>query len=251
MPRSFSPVPLSIEFESASIILPIMNETTSLAKTIEIIESDCAHLVAEYLIVACDRTEEESLKTARIFTSRDPERFKLFFQELPFLGGAMRDAFTRVLGSHAVMMASDLETDPKDVKHLINMARKYPADIITCSRWLKDGDFAGYDKLKLILNYVFQKFFSLVFSCKLTDMTYGYRIFPTALVKSVAWRELRHPFLFETLVKPLRLGVLVHEIPSQWKAREEGKSQNTFLRNFEYFRTGLAARFASRDSLIL
>ncbi|KIX13201.1 glycosyltransferase family 2 protein [Dethiosulfatarculus sandiegensis] len=238
-------------FKAASIILPIMNETHSLSKTIEIIESECADLVGQYLIVACDRTEEESLKRARVFTSRDSDRFQLFFQELPFLGGAMRDAFSRVSGSHVVMMASDLETDPHDVKHLISMAQRYPADITTCSRWVKGGDFAGYDKLKLVLNYLFQKFFSLVFSCNLSDMTYGYRIFPTALVKSVAWQEVRHPFLFETLVKPLRLGVKVHEIPSQWKAREEGESQNTFLRNFEYFRTGLAARFADRDSLIL
>ena len=34
-------------------------------------------------------------------------------------------------------MASDLETDPNDVKKLIAGAEKYPAAIIAASRWLK------------------------------------------------------------------------------------------------------------------
>ncbi|MGB9407566.1 MAG: hypothetical protein WCA89_08515, partial [Terracidiphilus sp.] len=69
-------------------------------------------------------------------------------------------------------------------------------------------------------------------------------------VQSIQWEELRHAFLFETLVKPLRLGVQVIEISSVWKARTEGKSQNTFLLNFVYFRTGLRTRFASRKSIL-
>jgi hypothetical protein len=102
----------------------------------------------------------------------------------------------------------------------------------------------------LILNWVFQRFFALLYGVRLTDMTFAYRIFPTKLVQSIHWEELRHAFLFETLVKPLRLGVEVIEVPSGWKVRSEGKSQNTFLLNFIYFRTGLRTRFASRQSIL-
>jgi hypothetical protein len=44
--------------------------------------------------------------------------------------------------------------------------------------------------------------------------------------------------------------VPVIEIPSGWKARAEGKSQNTFFLNFLYFRTGLKTRFVNRKSLL-
>jgi len=81
-------------------------------------------------------------------------------------------------------------------------------------------------------------------------MTFAYRIFPTKLVQAIQWDELRHPFLFETLVKPLKLGVPVTEISSRWRARMEGESQNSFFRNFVYFRTGLKTRFASRQSIL-
>jgi hypothetical protein len=81
-------------------------------------------------------------------------------------------------------------------------------------------------------------------------MTYAYRIFPTKLLQAIKWEELRHPLLFETVVKPLRFGVKVIEIPGIWRARTEGESQNTFARNFEYFRIGLRVRFASAQHLL-
>jgi hypothetical protein len=81
-------------------------------------------------------------------------------------------------------------------------------------------------------------------------MTYGFRIFPAALVHSIQWEELRHPFLFETILKPLRLGVRVKEIPGVWAVRKEGESQNTFFRNFEYFPIGLKVRFTDKEKLL-
>jgi hypothetical protein len=75
-------------------------------------------------------------------------------------------------------------------------------------------------------------------------------LFPTRLIQAIRWTELRHPFLFETIVKPLRLGVPVVEIPTSWRARREGESQNTLKHNLLYFRTGLQTRFTFRKSLL-
>ena len=57
-------------------------------------------------------------------------------QRLPFLGGALREAFALARGSHVILMASDLETDPKLVCRLIAEAEKNPAGIATASRWM-------------------------------------------------------------------------------------------------------------------
>jgi hypothetical protein len=171
-------------------------------------------------------------------------------QTLPFLGGAVREAFDLARGSHVIMMASDLETDPGIVGAMIAEEDKNPSGIVTASRWIEGGAFEGYSKIKLVCNWVFQRAFSILYCTHLTDMTYAYRIFPTKLVQAIRWEELRHPFLFETVTKPLRLGVPVVEIAAVWAARKEGESQNTFFRNFEYFRTGLKTRFCSKAGLL-
>ena len=237
-------------FTSLSVILPVINETYLLKQTVDTIMSDCAADIEEILIVVCKKTTPESLKVCEELKQKYGSRIKVFRQTIPFLGGAMRDSFDRAAGSHTLMMASDLETPPDKVKDFIVEAKQHPDWIITGSRWIRGGGFEGYSPLKYFLNYLFQKLFSLLYFTHLTDMTYGYRLFPTALIKSLRWEETRHPFLLETIVKPLRLGIKVKEIPTAWKPRSEGDSQNTFLRNFQYFGIGFRVRFARREELL-
>jgi hypothetical protein len=240
-----SPSPYSV-----SIILPVINETFSLRKTVEIIIQSNAKDLAEILIVFAKRTTQDALREIEMLTQQYPELIRTHEQQMPYIGGAMREAFDRCLGSHVIMMASDLETDPQLVEKLISISKKNPKVIVTVSRWIQGGGFHLYSPIKLVANWIFQKIFSLLFWTKLTDMTYAYRIFPSYLVKEIQWEELRHPFLFETIIKPLRLGVLVFEIPGQWSARLEGDSQNTFMRNFDYFRVGLRVRLMRRSKIL-
>jgi glycosyltransferase involved in cell wall biosynthesis len=242
--------PRTNSFRDATIILPVMNETYSLVQTVDAILATSRADVREFLIVIADRTAPDSLDEIERLKARLGDLVVVHRQTLKFLGGAMREAFDRARGSHAIMMASDLETDPALVPQLIAGARSHPDAVVTVTRWAHGGGFQDYSRVKLLANWMFQKLFSLLYWTRLSDMTYAYRIFPTRLVQAIRWEELRHPFLFETLVKPLRLGVEVIQIPGVWRARTEGQSQNTFARNFEYFRIGWRVRFAPARDLL-
>jgi hypothetical protein len=237
-------------FASASIILPLMTETESLRQSVGIILAEARAEVSQILIIVCDRTRPESLAVARGLAQTHPDLIEVHSQRLPFLGGAIREGFERSTGSHVIMMASDLETDPHDVKCLITESKAHPRAIITASRWREGGGFSGYAPVKFLANRIFQLIFSTLYASKLSDLTFGYRLFPVALAKAIKWEELRHPFLLETIVKPLRLGVPVVEISSRWRAREEGESQNTFMRNFTYFGIGLRVRFMRAQQIL-
>jgi len=158
-------------------------------------------------------------------------------------------AFDVSTGSHTILMAPDLETKPEDALVLVAAAKEHPEAVITASRWA-GGGFEGYNRIKLIANWLFQKAFAVLYGVPLTDMTFGYRILPTYLTKTIRWEELRHPFVLETIVKPLRLGIEAVEVPTSWTARVEGESVNPFIRNFEYFRPGLKTRFMSREAIL-
>ena len=235
---------------SVTVILPAIDETWSLRETLTRIEAESRNDVSQYLIVVCDKTTPECRQVAEALMLEVPGRVQLLEQRLPFLGGAVRDGFDAATGSHVIMMSSDLETDPDTVPLLISEAKQHPAIIVTATRWRSKAGFEGYDPLKLVLNKIFQAFFALLYRVRLTDLTFAYRIFPTELVRSIRWEELKHPFLFETIIKPLRLDVEVVEVPSTWRARSEGVSHNTFLTNFVYFRIGLKTLFMSPSSIL-
>ena len=237
-------------FQSVSIILPVINETISLDRTVEIVMRDAGERVSEIIIVICNRTTREALEVIKSLVERFPGLIVVHSQRLPFLGGALREAFELARSSHTALMASDLETNPDELAQMIAAAERHPEAIIQASRWREGGSFTGYAPLKLVLNRIFQSVFSTLYGVRLTDMTFGYRIYPTHIIQSIVWEEIRHPFLLECLVKPIRLGTPVKEVTSIWTARIEGESQNTFFRNFVYFRTGFKTRFASRRSLL-
>lgn len=233
-----------------SIILPVMDETTSLSKTVDILLAENRPNIGEILLVVCDRTQHDSIAVCDELVAAYPKLIKLYKQKRPFLGGAMRDAFELASGSHVLMMASDLETDPHTVKELIAKAAE-GHDIVTASRWSTGNGFEGYQPTKYLLNWMFQRTFRLLYRTPLSDLTYGFRIFKTEWVKNIAWEEFRHAFLLETILKPIRLGACAVEIPAQWRVRTEGASHNLFLQNFIYFRIALKTRLCSREKLLV
>lgn len=233
----------------ASVILPVINETFSLQKTADIIMEENKGQIKEILIVIAEKTAPASLETADKIKKQYPNFVKIHKQHLPFLGGALQEAFEIAKGSHIILMSSDLETDPHTVKKLIDKAKE-GYDIVACTRWHKESHFNGYHPTKLILNKIFQLFFRLLYWTNLTDLTFAFRIYKSEILKKIKWEELRHPFLLECLIKPLRLGYKTVEIPSSWEARKEGQSQNTFWRNFSYFYIGLKVFFMSKERII-
>jgi glycosyltransferase involved in cell wall biosynthesis len=239
------------EFSGVSVVLPVVTETDSLDETARILRETSDDDIREVLVVVCERTTEESLVRCKALEREFGDRLRIHHQRLPFLGGAIRDAFALATGSHVIMMASDLETDPRIVPKLIEVAKKKPAAVVTASRWAAGGGFSGYGGLRVGLNWIFQRLTSLIYRTDVTDATFGYRLFPTSLVQAIAWEGLRHDFLLETILKPLRLQVEVVEVPTFWTPRQEGESQNSLATQARYIRTLVANRFKPRASLLL
>ena len=96
-----------------------MDETVSLSKTVDIILAEASDDVREFIIVVCKRTKPKSIEVATVLTKRLSDLVSIHHQKLPFIGGAIREAFDLARGSHIIMMASDLETEPADVPTLI------------------------------------------------------------------------------------------------------------------------------------
>ena len=240
------------EFKNVTILLPVMDETYSLRETVEtIIKENAPSDIAEFIILVCDRTTQESRDTADELIADHGDRYRIYVHEqtLPFVGGAIREGFIMAKGSHVVLMSSDLETDPCVIKDFIRHGKEHPLRIITASRWRDGGGFEGYNKIKLVCNLIFERVIAMFYFVDLTDITYAYRMFPTALMRRIKWTELKHPLFLETALKPIRLGVKFIEVPGHWRARTEGESQNGFFDNFKYFRTAWENRFLTKKDI--
>jgi len=226
-----------------TFILPVLNETYSLQETVDTIFDLAGGELHEVLIVTAERTTAKSMEVIEKISKQHPVCIRVHQQNLPFLGGALREAFDVATGDQIMLMASDLETDPKMIPAFIEAMKTGQWDIVAGSRWTKGGGFEGYSQKKLVLNYIFQKMFRILYNTKITDLTFAYRLYHRPILEGIVWEELKHPFLLECLLKPLRCGARITEIPCKWRARTEGTSANMFDETFKYLRVALKTRF--------
>ncbi|MBI4093787.1 glycosyltransferase family 2 protein [Candidatus Kaiserbacteria bacterium] len=233
-----------------SIILPATDETFSLEETVRSIAQLLPSREIEYLIVTHPKlTTAACRETIEKLRTTEGPRIVAFDQTRPRIGGAVRDAIDRTQGEVIVLMAADLETDPSVLPAMLQKIDE-GYDIVATSRWRGRARFSGYDPLKLLLNFFFQHFFRLLYWTSLTDLTYAYRAYRAPVLKAIRWEEMGFPFLFESILKPLRLQYRATEVEAPWHRRREGVSHNSFWQTCAYTWTGLRVRFQSRKKML-
>ena len=222
-----------------------MNEVLSLNKTVELLDGLNPHAKFEHIVVLSESSTKESIDNAQLLQSDFPDRVKVIFQTLPGLGGALRSAIECSSGDYILMMASDLETDPTYVPNMLSTSCKYPEAIISTTRWAKKSEgFVEYGKAKLFLNWLFQKLLIILFDAKISDLTYGFRLYPREVIQAMEWQRTDFAFLLESILRPLKSEVHVIEVPVVWKKRNEGISNNSFTQMFRYLTVALEIRFS-------
>ena len=244
------PYRMLVRMKKISVTLPATDEPVSLVQTVEMVKELLPEYILEFIIVTHPKiSTPECKQAARDLVQKYPNEVEAFEQTKPGLGGAIQEAFTKCTGDYTVLMSSDLETDPAALPEMMKkMEEGY--DIAATTRWQGGVRFNGYDPIKLVLNFCFQQFFRLLYWTKLTDLTYAYRVYRTDIVKRIRWEENGFPFLFETLLKPLRLGYRTAEVKAPWIARTEGASHNSFSQTLKYVHIGLRLRFQPKSKML-
>ena len=139
---------------SVSIILPILNEINSLKKTIKILNK--INVQKEYLIIYSERLTNNSVKKEIINLKKRNKNISYKSQLRPFVGGAIDLGIKLAKKNYIVIMASDLETNPNELKNMINVSKKNPKCIISADRWISQKGFYNYGMIKFLANFLFQ-----------------------------------------------------------------------------------------------
>ncbi len=210
-----------------SVILPVINEVTSLRQTVAILDATVAPYLGEILVVVCDRTTKASLAEVDALQSEHPGMLRRITQTLPLLGGALREGISQAAFPWVVTMFSDLESDPFVVRQFIQQAAASPDAIVSASRWRPGGKFDGYSRSKWIINFLGQKFMQRLYGGEVTDFTFGFRMYPRSCHQRCRFEEVGHPFVLESILVPILQGAKIVEVPCVWRIRREGDSQVT------------------------
>jgi len=229
-----------------SVVVTVYSETFSIDETVNILLGRDRNYIKEILLLTSPRASEETFGICKAWVAKDP-RVKLVVQKNnPGIGWAYREGMEAATGNFVALMAGDLETEPAAVDRMVQKIVETGCDGVIPNRWLPGGGFTNYDPLKLVLNWVFQKMFKVLFWTRLGDFTFGFKILSREITRAIAWEGTLHEVCIETTLKPLKAGFYLEQVPTVWVGRQEGRSVNPLLRNFRYLKMGLRIFFAPR-----
>jgi dolichol-phosphate mannosyltransferase len=230
---------LAVADQQISAVLPVFNETDTVRIVCDWLRANLGERLLEIIIVISPRSSTESQDICRTLAAGDG-RIRVYEQQNnPGVGNAFREGYARVRGNVVLSMDSDNEMELAAIPRMLATLSEGDYGLVVGSRWLPGGGFVGYSSFKRWLNWGFQQLFRMLFSTRLHDLTYGFKVLRAELVHGIVWEATLHEIGCETTLKPVHLGVRCGEVPSTWTARTQGRSTNNFWRNFRYVATAL------------
>lgn len=234
---------------SLAVIVLAFNEEESLEETIVGLRSVFLDHDVK-IIISTSKNATSKCKEMSEKLSKNFENVQTHYQVRPFVAAAVLEASVLVDSDYIIYMSADGETPYEAAIRLFDKIVESNADVVSSSRWLPGATFNDYGWMKLLVSKFAQNLCKVVYISKLTEFTYGYRIYRSEIFRSCIFKEEKHPFFLETLLVPLRLGHKIEEIPVSWTARQEATSLVDYRTILRYFRPIFSVRLSGRGKLL-
>lgn len=229
-----------------SVVFCAVDETYSLIETHKKISS--FNLAGEYLFVLSKKASEGCVEAVRNICGKN-SNCNYRIQSGTGLGNAIRDAIGAVGGSHMIVWPADDGMDTSAFPEMVRLSAESPQKIISVSRWLENGCFEGYGKIRKVINFISQKMFAFLYKSKLTDFTNPTQIAPVSVYRKIKWQGEKFDFVPEMTFKPLRLGCEFTEVPCKYRKRQEGSSNTHFFELVKYYYVIFKIRFTNESDI--
>ncbi len=207
-----------------SVIVPVYNEKQSLQHNVKCALNMNGEFIREVIMIVAPHADEGTRKVCRDLSEYSSKVSWHIQKKSPGLGCALREGFALATGTHVQILYADCESPPEKIADLIGKARETGADMVVASRWMNGGGAENYPAVRYIFNRAYQGIFRVLFRTRLHDLTFGYNLVRMDVVRRIIWHGCKHEIATEMVLKALKMGCHIEEVPVVWKRRTEERS---------------------------
>ena len=228
-----------------SVIIPAYNEEQTILQVLENVQ---ALPIQKQIIVVNDGSTDNTHKILEKL-SDDPEITVIHHEVNKGKGNAIRSGIPHVKGNSVVIQDADMELCPNDILQLVELLESESVEVVYGSRFLKGRGKASLHNY--IANRILAIYTNLLFGCRITDESTGYKAFSADLIKELNLTCEGFEFCPEVTAKILRGGHTILEVPVSYfpRTKKEGKKLRFFKDGFFAAWTLLKYRFISRKKI--
>jgi dolichol-phosphate mannosyltransferase len=200
-----------------SVVIPTLNEDQTIAEIIE----GCKPYADEIIVVdghSRDMTREVSADHGA----------KVILDNKKGKGEAIRHVIDFVSGDIIVFIDADGSHDSKDIPKLVEPIKKGEADHVSASRLIGGSSelHGGFDEcFRLMGSSFITACINWKFKVRLSESQNGFRAIKTSVIKQLDLRENITTIEQEMIMKTLKKGFRMAEVPSHEYERKKGSSK--------------------------
>nr|CAA9278280.1 hypothetical protein AVDCRST_MAG63-3417 [uncultured Armatimonadetes bacterium] len=224
-----------------TVIIPALREGPNLAVLLPPLRRllEKMEVRAEIFVVTRD-ADEETTRAATESAARVIEQVR------PGYGGALLAGFEAACGAYVVTMDADLSHPPDFLREL--WASRHRAEVVVASRYVAGGR-AEMSAYRRGLSQVLNAFFKRGLSLPVRDLSSGFRLYRTELLRGRAFASRDFDILPEILVRLYAEGWRILEVPFAYSPRRHGASNARVIPfGLAYLRT-FRSLWALRNSI--
>jgi len=199
---------------TVSLIIPVRNEARNIAWVLEQVADE----VDEIILVDGNSTDA-TLITA---CSYRPD-LRVVAQEGDGKGSALRTGFLAATGDIIVMMDADGSMSPQEFRHFLHFLGN-GFDFVKGSRFVVGGGSLDITRFRRLGNRFLLAVFNSLYDAELTDLCYGFCAFHRRYLELLALSATGFEIEAEMVVRAMKAGLRVAEVPSLEMPRRSGKS---------------------------
>ena len=228
-----------------SVIIPAFNEEQTIG---QVLEALCVLPIETQIIVVNDGSTDGTYTVLEELRATY-ELTVVHCEENRGKGFAIRSGLPHVKGEAVVIQDADMELDPADLSELVKPLEKENVQVVYGSRFLNGRGNASVHNF--IANRILATYTNLLYGCRITDESTGYKAFSTELITGLALTCEGFEFCPEVTAKILRAGYRIYEVPVTYSPRtkKEGKKLRFWSDGFFAAWTLLKYRFISRAEI--
>jgi glycosyltransferase involved in cell wall biosynthesis len=202
-----------------SVIIPVFNEELTISDVIERLKTTVAKTrLKNEIIVIDDRSADRSLEISK---TQGVTVYSL--KKHMGKGYALRVGFAKAKGEIIVTIDSDGSHCPEELPLLLTPILQDRADLVIGSRYLSQKPVSAR-KLNAFGVRVFNLLIRVLTKTEVTDSQSGYRAMKSDVLKNMCLKSGEYEIESEMLVKTVRRGFRVKEVPISFEQRTYGVS---------------------------
>jgi dolichol-phosphate mannosyltransferase len=213
-----------------SVVIPALHEGENLALLLPALRETLGELGVDHEILVVTNDVDEATAAAATDAAAS-----VVLQEARGYGGALLAGFARARGAWVLTMDADLSHPAPFVRALWSARER--ADVVIASRYVPGGR-ADMPLGRFLLSRILNRVFSRGLSLGVRDMSSGFRLLRTDVVRGVPYAARDFDIVQEILVRAHAAGWRVAEVPFHYQPRRHGSSHARVLKfGVAYLRT--------------